>query len=404
MTLKIDFADPQVRQDPYPLYARLRREAPVASIRIPFFGRVWLLSRYDDVCSALRDPRLVSDPRNAGADRWRPDQWWLPAVVRTLNSSMISQDEPGHRRLRTLVHGVFTPRRIEALSGAIERLTETLLDRAAARGSVDLIADFALPLPLTIISEMIGVPEADRMKLRRWMNTMVENGGTSLLNLVRQMPSLLLLARCLRRLIQRRQAEPADDLATALIQARDRDDKLSEDELVAMLFLLVLAGHETTVNLIGNGTLALLQHPDQLELLRARPELITSAVEELLRFSNPVEQPPPRFAREALTIRGVTIPRGEAVMPLLASANRDEEAFERADGLDITREPNRHVAFGLGIHYCLGAPLARLEGRIALQALVRRFPRLRLAVDPARLRWRNSVNLHGLRALPLHLT
>lgn len=402
-TFKIDLTDPQVRRDPFPLYARLRREAPVTSIPFPLVGRVWLVSRYDDVCSGLRDPRLANDPRNAAAGQWSPDRWYMPEAIRTLNQSMLSQDEPGHRRLRTLVHGAFTPRRVEALTATVERLTESLLDRIAARGSTDLIADLALPLPLTVISEMFGVPEADRMKFRKWMNAVVELAGGGVISLLRQIPNLMLLTRFLRRLIRLRQAEPGDDLTSALIQVRDSDDKLSEDELVAMLFLLLLAGHETTVNLIGNGALALLQHPDQLALLRERPELITSAVEELLRYTNPIEQPSPRFAREELTIRGVTIPRGAGVLLLLASANRDEEAFERADQLDITREPNRHVAFGLGAHYCLGAPLARLEGRIALQALIRRFPKLRLAVDPQKLKWRSSMSLHGLRELPLHL-
>lgn len=403
MTLKIDLGDRRLRRDPYPLYARLRRESPVAQTRLPFVGDVWLLSRHEDVCGALRDPRLSSDRRSIDSEKWRLDRWWLPKVVQTLNSSMVAQDEPEHRRLRNLVHKAFTPRRVDELAGTVERITDQRLTRAAARGSVDLIADFALPLPLTIICEMLGVPEEDRMTFRRWMSSALD-AAPSTLGFLRQIPSILLLARFLRRLIRLRQREPGEDLTSALIQANEGGDRLNEDELMAMLFLLLLAGHETTVNLIGNGTLALLQSPEQLGLLRERPQLIGPAVEELLRYTNPVEQPGPRFAREDVTVRGTTIPRGGAVLTLLAAANRDEEAFERADQLDITREPNRHVAFGLGAHYCLGAPLARLEGRVALLALVQRFPRLRLAVSPEQLEWRRSISLRGLRALPVHLT
>jgi cytochrome P450 PksS len=212
------------------------------------------------------------------------------------------------------------------------------------------------------------------------------------------------MMRFFRKLIHLRRAEPRDDLLTALVQAEEQGDRLSEDELISMIFLLLLAGHETTVNLIGNGTLALLQHPEQLQKLRENPELIGSAVEELLRYGNPVEQPSPRFAREEIHLDGHVIPQGATVMPLLASANRDESMFENADKLDITRKPNRHVAFGMGAHYCLGAPLARLEGTIALQQLVRRFPQMKLAVPEEQLRWRGSVGLRGLKALPLRLT
>ena len=218
-----------------------------------------------------------------------------------------------------------------------------------------------------------------------------------------QTPNGMRMMRFFQRLIALRKREPGDDLVSALVQAEAAGDRLSEDELLSMIFLLLLAGHETTVNLIGNGMAALLQHPDQTALLRAQPELIETTVEELLRFTNPVEHGTSRIAREAVEIAGVALPRGAHVLALISSANRDETVFAEPDRLDITRHPNWHIAFGFGMHYCLGAPLARLEGRIAIQSLVQRFPEMCLAVPPQRLRWRSSVAVRGLRELPVAL-
>lgn len=403
MTQQLDQMSPAFRADPYPILARLRRESPVVTTQRPVIGTIYLLTRYEDVTALFSDPRFANDPRNTVVND--PfDRWWTPRLLRAFQRNMLSSDEPDHRRLRDLVHKAFTPRRVEELKGSVERITARLLDAAARKPSVDLIADFALPLPLTVISEMMGVPEGDRLRFHRWMAGLLDAPITSRLAVLKLLPSSFMTLRLFRRLIRQRRRQPGDDLLTALVQAEEKGDRLNEEELIAMIFLLLLAGHETTVNLIGNGTLALLQHPDQLQKLRDDPELIGSAVEELLRFTNPVAEPAARFAREEVVLHGTTIPRGGIVVPLLASANRDEAAFERADQLDITRHPNRHVAFGLGIHYCLGAPLARLEAKIALLALVQRFPRMRLAVPADQLRWRGSLNLRGLTALPMHLT
>jgi len=228
--------------------------------------------------------------------------------------------------------------------------------------------------------------------------------GGGVVGLILGYPIAVRMERFFRRLVKLRREQPGDDLTSALIRAEESGDQLSEEELVSMIFLLLLAGHETTVNLIGNGTLALLDHPEQLQKLYEHPELIDSAIEELLRYSNPVGQPAPRFAREDLEIQGHKIPKGSLVMALLASANRDEAAFENADRLDLARNPNRHVAFGYGIHYCLGAPLARLEGRIAILKLVQRFPNMRLAVPREKLIWRRNIGLRGLKSFPLHLS
>jgi cytochrome P450 PksS len=294
---------------------------------------------------------------------------------------------------------------IENLTGRVEQLVDGLLDAAAKKPVVDLIADLALPVPLTVISEMLGVPEKDRRPFQRMMARLAEDlGNTSFTGLLRSYPAAIRLDRFFRELVKLRREQPGADLTSALVQAEEAGDHLDEEELVSMIFLLLFAGHETTVNLIGNGTLALLENPGQLQKLREHPELIDSAIEELLRYANPVGQPGVRFAREDIELHGHTIPKGSAVMPLLASANRDEAAFENADRLDIARSPNRHVAFGYGIHYCLGAPLARLEARIAILKLVQRFPDIRLAVPREKLVWRKNLGLHGLKALPLHVS
>ncbi|MCY1069335.1 cytochrome P450 [Nannocystis sp. RBIL2] len=401
--IEVDLTSPAMRADPYPTYARLRRERPLALAVDGFGGEVWAVSRYVDVQEALRDPRLGCNQRNA-TGKSDMDRWYVPKIMRAFGETMLSQDDEGHRRLRGLVHKVFTPRMIENLTRRVEDLVDELLARAASRGQFDLIADFALPLPLTIISEMMGVPDdRDRLRFHGWIAGILEGGDPSPMNVLKQLPDMVQLARFFSKLVAMHKLAPRDDLTSALIEAREKDDKLSDAELTAMLFVLLLAGHETTVNLIGNGTLALLEHPEQLALLRAQPELAPAAVEELLRFTNPVQMPSPRFAREDITLHGRTIPRGARVTALIGSANRDEEAFPRADELDLQRTPNRHVAFGHGVHYCVGAPLARLEGRIALETLVSRFPRLRLAVPREQLRWRKTTVLRGLEALPVRV-
>ena len=398
--VEVDLLTPAMRADPYPTFARLRRELPLTIATNPFGGRVWALSRYQDVSDALRDPRLVHDERSI-TGTINVDRWYVPPLLRAFSQTMLSQDGEGHRRLRALVHKAFTPRMVEGLTLRIRRIVDDLLTRARSRGSFDLIADFALPLPLTIISELMGVREEDRLGFHRWVGVVLINGDLSPLNVLRRLPTLVQMARFFQRLVDQHREEPRDDLTAALMAARDHDDRLSDPELTAMLFVLLLAGHETTVNLIGTGALALLEHPEQRALWRERPAIAPTAIEELLRFTNPVMLPSPRFAREDFTMYGRTIVRGDRVAPLIGAANRDPEVFPGADTLDLQRDPNRHVAFGHGVHYCVGAPLARLEGRIALTALLERLPRLRLAVPRERLRWRPTVVLRGLAALPV---
>jgi cytochrome P450 PksS len=400
--IDVDLLSPAMRADPYPTYARLRRELPLALASNPFGGRIWLLSRHQDACDMLRDPRILNSLATIEG-RKDTERWWIPATLRALEQTMVSQDGDSHRRLRGLVHKAFTPRMIEALGVRIAEVVDELLSAAAARGNFDLIADFALPLPLTIISDMMGVSAVDRPRFRHWVGAILTGGGLTPGNILKLLPKLIQMTRFFQRLVGEHRTHPRDDLTTALMEAREHGDRLSDPEMTAMLFVLLLAGHETTVNLIGNGTLALLDHPDQLALLRERPTLMPAAIEELLRLTNPVLLPSPRFAREDLEMHGRTIRRGEKIAPLIGAANHDDAAFTAPATLDITREQNRHVAFGHGAHYCIGAPLARLEARHAFTELLARFPRLRLAVPRETLTWRPGAVLRGLAAMPVRV-
>ena len=398
----IDISSPEFKADPYPFYARLREEAPVFRAALPGGQAAWLVARYDDAAALLKDARFAKDPSNAFTPEQAARQPWVPRMFQPLTRNLLDRDPPDHTRLRALVQKAFTPRLVERMRERMERLTGELLEAAAASRRADLIRDYALPVPTTIISEMLGVPAVDRHRFHRWSSVIVATppSGPGMLKAI---PSVILFLRYIRRLIRARRARPGDDLTGALVQAEEAGDQLSEDELTAMIFLLLIAGHETTVNLIGNGVLALLDNPGQMEELRANPSRIATAVEELLRFAGPLETATERYARQDVVIAGVKISRGEMVYAALASANRDERQFPDPDRLNIAREPNRHLAFGLGAHYCLGAPLARLEGQVAIATLLARAPRLRLAAPREKLRWRRGLVLRGLEALPVAL-
>jgi len=381
---------PEVREDPYPTYRALREADPVH--RSPFMS-MWILTRYEDAALVLREPRFLAD-----RTQWNEFKTYLDVEP---TRSLLNLDPPDHARLRNLVGMAFTPRVVERQRPLAEEVVDRALDAAAARGELELIEDLAYPLPVTVIARMLGVPDADWPRFREWSRLLV----ASLDPLMVQDPDRMAefvgaqeaITGYLAEVVDRRRREPADDLTSALIAVEERGDVLSERELLVMLVLLLVAGHETTVNLIGNGVLALLRHPDQLELLRRRPELLESAVEELLRWDSPV-QLTARVVGEDCEMGGRALRRGELVMPLLGAANRDPAQFADPDRLDLTRSPNQHFAFGRGIHFCLGAPLARLEGRVAIGALIRRFPGLRLAGEPER---RATVTLRGLSRLPL---
>jgi len=395
----LNLADPRFKANPHPFYARLRAEAPVYRVRLPDRQHAWLVTRYDDAAGALRDPRLVHDRMNAVTAEQRGREPWTPGFAQPLTLNMLDRDEPDHTRLRTLVQKAFTPRMIEQLRSQIEGLCDRLLDAAQREHALDLVAAYAMPLPVTIIAEMLGVPESHHARFSRWSNMLV--GVSSIWDRIRVVPQVWLFVRYLRRLIDARRANPRDDLISGLVQAEADGDYLSRDELLAMVFMLLIAGFETTVNLIGSGTLALLEHPDQFDRLKQDPSLIKPAVEELLRYTSPLDIASERSAREDMVIASQTISRGEQVLAVIGSANRDERKFAGAHRLNITRQPNEHLAFGQGRHYCLGAPLARLEGAIAIGTLLRRMPDLRLTRPSDPLRWRRGVFLRGLTALPL---
>ena len=401
-----DLASPAFKADPHPFYARLRDEAPVWRTTLRDGRAAWLVTRYEDVAGVLKDDAFAKDRHNAMDGEQLEKTPWVPGFLKPLERNMLDLDGPDHARLRSLVSKAFTPRLVERLRGRIEALSEELLDameRKAARGSgVELVGGYALPLPATVIAELLGVPPEDHARFHRWSSRLVSvSSGRDML---RALPAALSFVRYLRKLVERRRAAPEDDLITALVRAEEAGDGLSEDELLAMAFLLLVAGHETTVNLISGGTLALLEHPEQAEALRRDPSLVRPAVEELLRYTSPVEVATERYAREDVRIGGTTIPRGELVLAVLGSANRDERIFEDPDALDLAREPNRHLAFGRGgVHHCLGAPLARMEGQIAISAFLRRFPGARLAVAPGTMRWRRGLFLRGLQRLTLFL-
>ena len=389
----------EFKANPFPLLARLRAEQPVCRITLPDKTPVWLVTCYEDVKTLLTDERFAKSRYNALTPEQLRKQPWIPPMFRPLERNMLDLDTPDHTRLRQLVHKAFTPRLIEQMRERVQTLANELLDVAARKGEMDLIREYALPLPMTIITEILGVPTKDRDKFHKWSKVIVAinqfNANW------RVIPAIWKFNRYLRRFFKVRRDDLRDDLVSALIQAEEAGDRMSEDELLAMVFLLLVAGHETTVNLIASGTLELLQHPDQMEKLRRNPSLIKSAVEELLRYTAPVFMSTERYARQDVTIQGVTILRGEMTLGVIGSANRDETVFANPDTLDIEREPNKHLGFGHGIHFCLGASLARLESEIAINTLLGRMSDLRLKGSPESLRWRPSLILRGLDALPV---
>jgi len=386
--------DPEFVADPYPTYHRLRAEDPVHHSPLGF----WVLSRYDDVVAALRDPRFAKEAiASVVAARFG-------ISVAGPGLSMLDRDPPNHTRLRGLVNKAFTPRVVEVLRPRVQAIVDELLDRVRDQGSMDLIEDFAYPLPVIVICEMLGVPLADRDRFKTWGLDIARGLDAIWLPpdsevAVRSAASRRAIAEYFRELIAERRTEPRGDLLSGLIAAEEAGDHLSVEELLATCILLLIAGHETTVNLIGNGTLALLRHPAELRRLRDDPGLITTAVEELLRFDGPVQRTA-RVPSEDVTIAGRTIPAGEIVMPFIGAADRDPAQFPDPDRLDIARADNRHIAFGWGIHFCLGAPLARVEGQIAINTLARRLPKLALAADKPD--YRQSLTLRGLKTL--HVT
>jgi len=392
---------PEMRADPYPIYHRMRSRDPVHQS----FPGVWILTRYADCLAVLRDPsRFSSDSRNSELyQAFRAARGRDPTIMEnSAGRTMLFIDPPDHTRLRDLVNKAFTARRIDALRPRIREIVKGLLDDidVSGRDTLDLIDEVAYPLPVTVICEMLGVPPQDWDQFHRWSSALVVTLDPILSDEVLgpANEAALAFADYFEGLLAHRRGHPRDDLLTAMIAAEDRGERLTEQELLAMCILLLIAGHETTVNLIGNGMLALLRHRDQLERLVGSPSLIRGAIEEFLRFDSPV-QFLGRTLMEDVEIGGRKIRKGEQVVPVIGAANRDPAQFADPDTLDIGRPDNRHLSFGGGIHFCLGAPLARAEGQITIAELVARFPKLELATDD--FERRQTVTLRGLRSLPV---
>ncbi|XSG76382.1 cytochrome P450 family protein [Herpetosiphon llansteffanensis] len=391
---------PSSIENPYPLFAEMRAKAAVLAVPSPYpfiKADAWLVTRYAEAVQVLKDNRFTVDATilnpEAGvfgqtAAEGAEDRSFLGA------KSMVSADGAEHSRLRSLVAKAFTPRYIENLRPRIQELADELLDQVQAQGSMDLVHDYAYPLPINVISEMLGVPVDERDQMRLWSDALTSHSPES-------QGQLREFAMYVQKLIADKRRNPQDDLISKLVELEATGDALSESELLATAGLLIFAGHETTSNLLSIGSLMLLDHPEQRARLQAEPRLIPAAVEELLRFNGPIFSPAPRFALEDLELAGQSIRRGDLVLVALGSANHDESVFSNPEELNVARQISRQLAFGHGVHFCLGAPLARLEGEIAFTSLLQRMPNLRLAVPREQIAWRDNVNLRGLKALPV---
>lgn len=387
--------------DPFPRYEYLRRHAPLSRVkaRMMVRGTGYMLTRFDDVMAMHSDPRFSSDAlANGGLAKF---SWLLPPTLRLLTQTMPFKDDPDHKRLRNLVHKAFTPKLVAGMADDVTRIAEELVDQLAAKRQVDIVDDFAVRLPLAVIATMLGVSDVDRDKFHIWSKEISEAGGSGAGGMAKTLGTSRKLLAFFRHLVDERRTDPDAGVISGLIEAGEEGDKLTEHEVLAMIFLLLLAGHDTTSNLIGSSILALLDNPDQLDALRSDPGLIDNGIEELLRYTSPVACGATRFARQDVEIAGSVIPKGEQVLGMIISANRDESVFQDAATLDLTRKPNRHLAFAFGNHYCLGHPLARMEGRIALRTFFDRFRHLELATPRSSLRYKPTPSLRGLTVLPM---
>jgi cytochrome P450 len=399
MSASIDFDvfNPNFRQNPYPFYQRLREADPV-HWNPP---GAWLVTRYVDAVAVLRDSNIGhATGRTAEYTDYLLQQGKLSPIELLLSHWMVSKNPPDHARLRNLVNRAFTPAAIEALRPQIQQIVDGLLDKVEKQGTFDLIADLAYPLPVTVIAALLGVPLDEHERFRQWSRDLL-----GVIDIV-QSPEAVKRGNAaiqkfidyFRELIAERRKNPQADLLSALIAVQEQDDRLNETELIANCILLFVAGHETTMNLIGNGMLALLSCPDQLLKLRDDSSLITRAIEELLRYESPV-QFYGRAIREDTVLNGKQLRKGQALFILPGAINRDPAQFPNPDRLDITRQENHHLAFGYGIHFCLGAPLARVEGQIAIATLVRRMPQLKLQTET--VTWQDTLAVRGLKSLPV---
>ncbi|WP_327170669.1 cytochrome P450 [Streptomyces sp. NBC_00464] len=384
--------DPRFLQDPYPTYAAMRSACPVQAVPSGSGGRLsYLVTGYAEAREALADARLSKDTSAFFAGK-ESKRRLHPAVAH----NMLSSDPPEHTRLRKLVTRAFTTGAVAELRPFIARVTDDLLDQWPVGEPFDFVTGLAVPLPVIVICELLGVPEEDRPDIRRWSGELFAAGQPGVIDAASHS-----MADYMTYLIAAKRRHPGSSLLDHLISARDGDDRLNEEELVSLAVLLLVAGHETTSNFLGNAALSLLQHPAELDRLRQNPDDIPAALDELLRFDSPVSTATFRYTTEAVTLGGTDIPTGAPILVALGAANRDPERFPSPDQLDANRDAAGHLAFGHGIHRCVGAPLAKAEAEIALRAVLTRFPGLRLAVPPDQLQWRHARLVRGLTSLPV---
>jgi cytochrome P450 len=404
--LRIEFCSQAAKQNPFPLWRKLREAGPLVRLQVPIFGTVWMATTHDSVSELLRDHhRFVQDPATAG-HRWMVTlRRWLPRSLRPLTRQMLIMDEPDHRRLRRLVEQAFHRHSVEHLRPRLIALAEESLDhleQVAGRQGVDLIEHFARPYPLAVICELLGLPPEDRPHFTRWASGITT--ASSLFGIAWGLGGLSRMMRYLKEEIARQRASPRDGLLAALIHAEAEGDCLSEEELLAMVFLLLAAGHETTLHQIAGSVLILFDHPEHVRAIAANGHVTDAMVQELLRFWSFAQVSKPRYARDDMEFRGQTIHKGHMLFACLASANTDPACFVDPERFDPARDPNRHMAFGSGIHYCLGAKLASAELAIALERLFARWPALRLAMPHDELAFIPRFGTRSLRTLPVVLT
>ncbi len=398
---KYDLYSDRFRAETYATFARMREEDSVfCQPGIDGETMLWFVTCHDDaVAVLLDDERFVRDPALAlTPDELAALQSGMPEGLAFIHTHMLNKDGEDHRRLRRLVTKAFTPRMVEQLRPRIQEIADGLIDAVESSGEMDLVDEFAFPLPITVIAELLGIPVADRDRFRRWTNAIITPALTPE-DMAQFGAFVNEFVTYLRELFERRRSTPGDDLISALLQVEEAGDTLSEEELFSMVVLLIIAGHETTVSLIGNAMLALLQHPDQREALESDSTRMSHAIEELLRYDGPVERTLSRWAATDVELGGRSIRRGEGVIVILGSADRDPSRFSDPDTLDFAREDVKHLAFGRGSHYCLGAPLARLEAEVALTTLLRRLPGIRLAMPVEELSWRPVPVFRSLASL-----
>ena len=387
------------KHNAYDFYKNTRGSRSVYPVSMGDLGEGWLITRYDDAVRILKDARMKKNYENVFTEE-ELENFSALGNEEPLSKHMLNLDPPDHGRLRSLVQKAFTPRMILQLEGRIQQIADSLLDEAEPNHSMNLVDDYAFPLPIIVISEMLGIPVEDRQKFRVWSQAIIDFSDTPE-SLEEYKHKIGEFAEYLEYLVRKKREEPAEDLVSSLIQAESEGTRLSIEELYSTIMLLIVAGHETTVNLITNMTFALLNHPDQLEKLRQNPDLIDSAIEEALRFYSPVELTTLRWAAEPFTLHGQEIKRKDVIIVSLASANRDDTVFPNADRFDIERKDNRHLAFGHGSHFCLGAPLARLEAKIAIQTLLRGFEHIEIKGEREQIKWKGNFLMRALEELPL---